>query len=330
MNEPFVSEELLNELKAYLDIHYTEEVSPAADFMCECAAPKPGEAYEESDEAFADTDGAYDEPDEALEDYDDVFDDADEAPEDSYDFSEDGHGEMPGAMGSGLSAASMFSAGMGSPAASGFSAATPMAFTGETPDKLSDAGRKRASKQGLFGGMKLSSPGRKKACESAPVAASVTYDAGPAGAPRKESVRPVASRKESAPAGKKNARKLEDVIGNLDKSFMELVYDYADMKGLTDPELQKRALIDRKAYSKLKCGTTKNPSKSTALAFAIALELNLDETKDLLSRAGLALSPCSKQDMIVQYFIESKIYDMYVINYALDEYGEMPLGTMAG
>ena len=76
--------------------------------------------------------------------------------------------------------------------------------------------------------------------------------------------------------------------------------------------------------------TTKNPSKATALALAIALRLNLDETKDLLSRAGLALSPCSKQDMIVQYFIESKIYDMYVINFTLDEYGEPTLGTAAG
>ena len=123
------------------------------------------------------------------------------------------------------------------------------------------------------------------------------------------------------------ARKLEDVIGALDKSFMEMVYEFADRKGITDPELQKKAGIDRKAYSKLKCGTSKNPSKSTALAIAIALELNLDDTKDLLSRAGLALSPCSKQDLIVRYFIEKEIYDMYVINYTLDEYGEQPLGA---
>ena len=123
------------------------------------------------------------------------------------------------------------------------------------------------------------------------------------------------------------ARKLEDVIGNLDKSFMEMVYEFADRKGITDPELQKKAGIDRKAYSKLKCGTSKNPSKSTALALAIALELSLDDTKDLLSRAGLALSPCSRQDLIVRYFIEKEIYDMFVINYTLDEYGEQPLGA---
>ena len=125
----------------------------------------------------------------------------------------------------------------------------------------------------------------------------------------------------------KPGRKLDDVIGDLDKSFMELVWEFADRKGITEPELQKKAGIDRKAYSKLKCGTSKNPSKSTALAIAIALELNLDDTKDLLSRAGLALSPCSKQDLIVRYFIEKENYDMFVINYALDEYGEPPLGS---
>jgi O-acetyl-ADP-ribose deacetylase (regulator of RNase III) len=91
-------------------------------------------------------------------------------------------------------------------------------------------------------------------------------------------------------------RSLDDVVNNLDKTFMELVFSFADAKGLTDVEVQKKANLDRKAFSKLKCGTTKNPSKSTALALAVALELNLDETKDLLSRAGLALSPCSKQD----------------------------------
>jgi len=122
-------------------------------------------------------------------------------------------------------------------------------------------------------------------------------------------------------------RSLDDVINNLDKTFMELVFSFADAKGLTDVEVQKKANLDRKTFSKLKCGTTKNPSKSTALALAVALELNLDDTKDLLSRAGLALSPCSKQDVIVQYFIERKAYDIYEINLALFEHGEQLLGT---
>lgn len=124
-------------------------------------------------------------------------------------------------------------------------------------------------------------------------------------------------------------RSLEDVVNNLDKTFMELVFSFADEKGLTDVEVQKKANLDRKAFSKLKCGTTKNPSKSTALALAVALELDLDDTKDLLSRAGLALSPCSKQDVIVQYFIEKEAYDIYEINVALFEHGEQLLGTQA-
>lgn len=124
-------------------------------------------------------------------------------------------------------------------------------------------------------------------------------------------------------------RSLDDVINNLDKTFMELVFSFADERGLTDVEVQKRANLDRKAFSKLKCGTTKNPSKSTALALAIALRLDLDDTKDLLSRAGMALSPCSKQDLIVQYFIERGAYDIYEINIVLFEHGEQPLGSQA-
>ncbi len=125
-------------------------------------------------------------------------------------------------------------------------------------------------------------------------------------------------------------RSLEDVVKNLDKSFMELVFSFADERGITDAELQKKANLDRRAFSKLKCGTTKNPGKSTALAIAVALELNLDETKDLLSRAGYALSPCSRQDLIVRYFIEREAYDIYAINIALFEHGEPLLGCAAG
>ncbi len=138
-------------------------------------------------------------------------------------------------------------------------------------------------------------------------------------------MRPVKSRKKGATESE--ARSLDDVVNNLDKTFMELVFSFADARGLSDVEVQKRANLDRKAFSKLKCGTTKNPSKATALALAIALRLNLDDTKDLLSRAGLALSPCSKQDLIVRYFIEREVYDIYEINVALFEHGEQLLGS---
>ncbi len=125
----------------------------------------------------------------------------------------------------------------------------------------------------------------------------------------------------------KNARKLDDVIANLEKNFMEMVFTYADERGMTDVEVQKRANIDKRAFSKLKCGTTRNPSKPTALAFAIALRLSLDETKDLLARAGYALSPCSRQDLIVEYFITHEAYDINEVNIALFEHNEPTLGA---
>ena len=133
-----------------------------------------------------------------------------------------------------------------------------------------------------------------------------------------------------AVAAQKPQKSLDDVVSNLDKTFMELVFTYADDRGINDVELQKKACINRKAFSKLKCGTTRNPSKPTALCFAIALELSLDETRDLLSRAGLALSPCSKQDVIVQYFIEKEAYDIDIINEALFAHGVECIGDVEG
>lgn len=125
------------------------------------------------------------------------------------------------------------------------------------------------------------------------------------------------------------ARSLDDCLRNLDKSFMEMVFMFADAKGIGDVLLQKRANLDKRAFSKLRCGYTRNPSKTTALALAVALELNLDETKDLLARAGYALSPCSKLDLIVRYFIEHEVYDVSVINVALFDHDEQLLGSKA-
>ena len=208
---------------------------------------------------------------------------------------------------------------------------------GEYFEDLDECAFEKSSKPRFFGGSKKSAA-RESIPADMPMAAQSMM--GAAAAPLQSSMNAAAKFSAGAAAqfsagaaaqtsfgSAAQSRKLEDVIGDLDKSFMEMVYEFADRKGITDPELQKKAGIDRKAYSKLKCGTSKNPSKSTALALAIALELSLDDTKDLLSRAGLALSPCSRQDLIVRYFIEKEIYDMFVINYTLDEYGEQPLGA---
>lgn len=129
------------------------------------------------------------------------------------------------------------------------------------------------------------------------------------------------------PSFKTSGRSLDEVTKNLGKSFMEMVFMHADLKGIDDVRLYKGANLDKKAFSKLKSGVTKNPSKNTALSLCLSLELSLDDTKDLLSRAGYALSPCSKTDVIVQYFIEKNVYNINSVNFALFDHGEACLGS---
>ena len=99
-----------------------------------------------------------------------------------------------------------------------------------------------------------------------------------------------------------------------------------DAKGKTDPDVYKRANIDRKHFSKIRNNPAYQPSKATALALAIALELNLDETKDFIGRAGYAISHSNKADIIVEYFIEREEYDIFTINETLFAFGQACLG----
>ncbi len=120
---------------------------------------------------------------------------------------------------------------------------------------------------------------------------------------------------------------LDGMLNNLDKGFSETLLDLIDRTGKKDSEIYKKANVDRKLFSKIRNNADYRPSKATAIAFAIALELSMDETDDLLARAGIVLSQSNKFDVIVRYFIENKKYDIFELNSVLFEF-DQPLICM--
>jgi len=132
---------------------------------------------------------------------------------------------------------------------------------------------------------------------------------------------------ESQAIPRKSKRSLDEVVGQMDETFSRSLLRIIDEKGLKDSDVYKKANVDRKLFSKIKSDAFYKPSKPTAIAFAIALELNLDETKDLLMKAGFALSNSSKSDLIIQYFLEREIYNIFEINEALYGFGQAALGV---
>ena len=119
---------------------------------------------------------------------------------------------------------------------------------------------------------------------------------------------------------------LKDYIEQMDKSFQEMLFDLIDESGMTDVECYKKANVDKRTFSKIKSNKDYRPSKQTVIAFAISLQLDIDETQALLATVGFTLSRSNVFDKIIRYFIHNGNYDIFEINQALFEFDQVLLG----
>lgn len=114
---------------------------------------------------------------------------------------------------------------------------------------------------------------------------------------------------------------LEERMKHISDTFSEYLIYLIDSRGMNYPDVYKRAIVDKKVFSKIKNNPDAHPKKITAMCLCVGAKLNLDQTRDLLARAGYALSPCDKTDIIFSYFIENQIYDMIELDIQLEEHG---------
>ncbi len=119
---------------------------------------------------------------------------------------------------------------------------------------------------------------------------------------------------------------LDDMLSQIDESFAQMLLRVIDEKGLSDAVCYKRANIDRRLFNKIKNNPSYKPSKQTVLAFAVALELSLDQTREMLMKAGFALSHSNKADIVVEYCIMTHNYNIMEINQVLFKLDLQPLG----